>query len=134
MNHPVILFDGICKLCNRFVSIVIRIDKKKIFRFSPLQSTEAKLLINSINLPENLSHDPDTVILIIDDKAFFRSDAVLKIAKHLPYPWKELFWFRFLPLSFRNWIYNFVAKNRYQWFGKRTSCILPSENIIDRFI
>lgn len=134
MNHPVILFDGICNLCNRFVSIIIHIDKKKKFSFSSLQSAEAKILIKSANLPEGLSYDPDTVILINDGEVFFKSDAILKIAEQLAFPWKALYWFRILPLSFRDWIYRFIAKNRYQWFGKRKSCMIPSEEIKDRFI
>jgi len=131
---PVILFDGVCNLCNGFVNFVIKIDKKAKIKFLPLQSPKAKSLLNKFPGNEILIYDLSTVILIENGNLYFKSDAVLRCASYLLFPWKAFKFFRFVPVRFRNVIYNFIAKNRYAWFGKKAHCMVPSPEIQKRFI
>lgn len=117
-NRHIILFDGVCNLCNRSIDFILRRDKKEQFRFVALQSDEGKKLVRQFNIPA----ETDSVLLIKNDLVFTESDAALEISKMLPFPWKWANVFRVLPLKFRNSIYHWIARNRYRWFGKRTSC------------
>jgi len=122
-NNPIILFDGICNLCNGSVNFILKRDKKKQFRFVSLQSDEGKELIKRYKIPQ----ETDSVILIRKNKIFVESDAALKISGLLPTPWKWLTIFKIIPTKWRNKIYNWVAKNRYKWFGKRDVCNFGDE-------
>jgi predicted DCC family thiol-disulfide oxidoreductase YuxK len=132
--HPVILFDGVCNLCNGFVQFVIKRDKQGIFKFSALNSKVAAELLSKLNdgrLPAEL---PDTVVLIMDGQIFLKSEAAIRILKKL----KGLKWlgtiYRFFPLKFRDWIYDFVASRRYRWFGRKDHCMIPSPETANRFL
>jgi len=132
-NHPVIFFDGVCNLCNASVNFIIRHDPAGNFRFAALQSAFAKEFFISNNLIKNGDILPDSLILVEDDKVYFRSEAALRIGRKLSGIWKIVVIFRIFPLGWRDRFYDFVAKHRYQCFGKRNSCMIPTPEISKRF-
>lgn len=117
-QRVILLFDGVCNLCSGAVNFILKNDKKKLFRFVPLQSDEGKLLISELKLSVNT----DSVIFIHGNQVFLYSDAIIEISKLLGVPWKWLSVFSSFPVKFRNRIYRWIAKNRYRWFGKRKTC------------
>lgn len=128
MNHSVVLFDGVCNLCNSSVQFIIRRDSKGRFRFASLQSEIGKKLLDKFHFSAETS---DTIILIENDKLYIKSTAALRIARKLDKLWFLLYAFIILPTSFRDLIYDFIARNRYKWFGKNESCMLPQSNGIE---
>lgn len=130
-NKSIILFDGVCNLCNASVNFVIRHDKKGQFLFASLQSDAAREILLHFNL-ENLN--TDTVVLVEDNKIYDKSSAALKIAKQLDGIFKVFSIFFIVPKFLRDWIYVIIAKNRYQCFGKRESCMIPSPELKNRFL
>ena len=126
----IVLFDGLCNLCNGAVQFIIRHDKKNRFVFASLQSEVAKKLLNEIQVPSSL----DTIVLIKGHKHFEKSDAVLEIAKNLSGLWPMVYGFKIIPRILRDVLYKWVAKNRYTWFGKRESCVSPSAEISTKFL
>ena len=128
-NMHIILYDGICHLCNYAVTFVIRRDKSGYFYFVSLQSQRGKDLVKKYGL-EKL----DSIILIENDKAYIQSDAVLEIVKHLDGRWAYLSIFRFIPKLLRDGIYTLVARYRYTIFGKAEECIVPTPEIESRFL
>ena len=129
--NNIIIFDGICNLCNASVQFIIKHDKDDMFRFLPLQSAKAKQMINDLN--KNIIN-ADTVVLIQDNKIFTKSEAALRISKYLGSPWKFFYFFKFIPKFIRDWIYEVIAQNRYQWFGKRSTCMVPTEDTKSKFL
>ncbi len=117
-EQPIILFDGICNLCNSAVNFLLKHDKKKQFRFISLQSDEGKFFIRKYKIPANI----DSVLLIKSSHVYFESDATVEIAALLNFPWNLMRIIKFIPRKVRDKIYRWVAKNRYNWFGKRESC------------
>jgi len=130
-NKSIIIFDGVCNLCNASVNFVIKNDKKEQFLFASFQSDAAKEILLHFNL-KNLNGG--TVILVEGQKVYEKSTAVLKIAKRLDGPFKAFYAFFIVPKIFRDWVYDFIAKNRYRWFGKRESCMMPSPELKNRFL
>ena len=129
--NNLIIFDGVCNLCNASVQFIINRDKKRVFKFLPLQSEKATKIFKQFNIDfENL----DTIILIKNKNVFIRSDAVLEIAYTFEYPWKIVYFFIFTPKFIRDWIYKIIASNRYNWFGKRENCMIPTEDMKSRFL
>ncbi|MEO6612091.1 MAG: thiol-disulfide oxidoreductase DCC family protein [Chitinophagaceae bacterium] len=130
-DHPVILFDGVCNFCNYWVNFAIKRDKKKRLRFTALQGdTAARLLPQySIN-PTALS----SVIFIDKDKAWTQSSAAIRICKHLDGGWKLFYGLIILPKLFRDFFYNIIARNRYKWFGKKETCMIPTPELKERFL
>jgi predicted DCC family thiol-disulfide oxidoreductase YuxK len=122
-----ILFDGYCNLCNGFVRWLIRRDKSARFRFLPLQSNEGIHLLKFSKTKTSTTDHPDTVILYHDGATWERSEAVLEIFKRLGGIWRLMIPFKYLPLSWRDKLYNFVARNRYRWFGRRDQCTIPGK-------
>jgi predicted DCC family thiol-disulfide oxidoreductase YuxK len=133
-NNPVIFFDGICNLCNTSVNFIIRHDKAGNFRFASLQSEFAKAFIENSASLKNGTIFPDSLILVEDGKVYFRSETALRIAGKMDGIWKGLVIFRIIPRKWRDFLYDFIAKNRYQWFGKRQSCMVPAPDISGRFL
>lgn len=117
-NKQIILFDGICNLCNSSVNFILKRDKKKQFRFVALQSEEGKELIAKYKIPQ----ETDSVILIKKNEIFIESDSAIEISQLLPFPWNWAVAFKIIPKNWRDKTYRWVAKNRYRWFGKRSSC------------
>lgn len=130
-EHPVILFDGVCNFCNGAINFVLKQDKKGIFRFAPLQSETGKRLLQQFNLSTN---DFDSFVLIDEGKAYKKSAASLRVMTKLPWYWKEVQLFRIIPTIFRDAIYDFFAKRRYKWFGKKDQCMIPTAEIRSRFL
>jgi len=128
---PLIIYDGVCHLCNRSVNFILKQDRKKIFCFTPFQSSFAGNLLkdNSIDL-----NAMETVILFIDGKFYTRSDAALKIALLLGGKWGLFYPLYIFPKFMRNGFYNIISRNRYKWFGKADSCIIPNQETQERFI
>ncbi|MGH2642467.1 MAG: thiol-disulfide oxidoreductase DCC family protein [Chitinophagaceae bacterium] len=130
-QHGIILFDGICNLCNRSVDFIIRKDKKDYFRFAPLQSEAGKLLLEKYHLS---FYENESVILIESGKVYRKSAAACGVMKHLSGIWKILSWSIILPGFLRNGIYDFIARHRYHWFGKRNTCRIASPEEAGKFL
>jgi len=129
-SHPIILFDGICNLCNTSVRFILAYNRKENLYFAPLQSAKAKEILKQLNWEKKAM---DSLIFIEDDKIYTKSEAAFKIAKHLVYPWKVVYHFRHLPKGLCDWLYDLIAQNRYAWFGKKQSCMMPRPEWTDRF-
>lgn len=130
-DHPIILFDGVCNLCNASVQYVIKHDSQHIFRFASLQSSFAQKILSKHNLPLN---DYNSFILYSDNKIYTRSKAALIIAKKLKGVVKMLYAFIIVPKFIRDGVYNIIAKNRYKWFGKKNECWLPTPELKNLFL
>lgn len=126
-----ILFDGVCNLCNSSVQFVIRHDPRAEFKFASLQSPRGQAELKRFGLDGSRLH---SVILIDGDRCYERSDAALKIAGHLTGPSRWLKYFLFVPRFIRNPIYNLIAKNRYRMFGHTEECMIPTPEIRQRFV
>tara|TARA_B100000965_G_C19600062_1_gene762075 strand:- start:4965 stop:5366 length:402 start_codon:yes stop_codon:yes gene_type:complete len=130
-NKKIIFYDGFCNLCNGFVKTIINLDKKNIFLFAPLNGNHAKNLLKDINLD---SKKLDSVILYENKKISFKSKAIIEILLSLK-GFFYLFWFaKIIPSFLSNIVYNFIAKNRYFWFGKQKNCIVPDKKITSKFL
>lgn len=130
-DHPVLLFDGVCNLCNGAVQWVLLRDKRDVFRFAALQSETGQDLLRR-HQQDTLQYN--TVIMVDGDRLYTHSDAVLEIARRLGFPWRLLFIFYYCPRSLRNAVYNWVARNRYRWFGKSQTCMLPRPEWQHKFV
>lgn len=130
-NKPVIVFDGLCNLCNSAVQFVIKHDKKKQFHFASLQGEYGRKVL--AGLPESFS-SLKTFILIENGKVYTRSTAALRVARKLAIPVNWLYGFMIIPAFIRNAVYNFISKNRYKWFGKKDACMLPTPELKNRFL
>lgn len=129
--QSVVLFDGVCNLCNSFVQFVIKYDKNERFKFASLQSDFAeKELANFFMDSQKMS----TVILLENGKLYSRSTAALRILNSLNGLWPLLYVFIIVPAFIRDVVYNLIAKNRYKWFGKKDSCMVPSPELQCRFL
>lgn len=121
-HYPMVLFDGVCNLCNGTVDFILKSDRKKQFRFAALQSEAGEAIIKKFSIPDEI----DSVVFIHKGKVFYESDAALEITRLLPAPWKWAVVFKIVPLSWRNAVYKWIARNRYRWFGKKESCRIPT--------
>ncbi len=130
-SNNILLYDGICNICNASVQFVLNHEKNGQISFVSLQSELGIKLLKTHGLPTDYT---DSLVFIEKNLAYTHSDAALHIAKHLKIPFSWLRIGMFLPKSFRNTIYNFIAKNRYKWFGKKESCMLPDPKIKHRFL
>ena len=131
MGPKIILFDGICNFCNYWVSFIIRHDRKKQFQFASLQSEFATQYI-----PDNKTNanNIQSVILLEGNTMQTKSTAALHIIKHLDFPWNLCSVGIILPKFIRDYLYDVIARRRYQWFGKSDTCSVPKEAVQDRFI
>ena len=130
-KHPVILFDGVCNLCSWTVQFIIKRDRSGLFRFASLQSeVGGRMLIQAGLDPTKL----DSIVLCWGKNHYFKSGAVLRILRHLSFPWPLFIVGMVLPAFFRDGIYDLVGRNRYHWFGKTDSCMIPSSGIQQRFL
>lgn len=127
-----ILFDGICNLCNSTVKFVIKHDQKEKFKFASLQSEFGINFLKERNL--SINHW-NSIILYEPNKAYYiKSTAALKIALQMGFPYNLLYIFIILPTCLRNIVYDYIAKNRYKWFGKKDQCMIPTPELKKRFI
>lgn len=126
-----ILFDGVCNLCTKSVQFIIRHDQKEIFKFVSVQSDLGREIYRAAGL------DPDDIqsfALITAGQTFTHSDAALQIVVQFGGLWQIFGVFKFVPKKLRDWLYLFVARRRYRWFGKRDHCMIPSEHSRKRFL
>ena len=119
----ILLFDGVCNLCNNSVQFILKRDKKRQFVFGSLQGEAGQALLKKFNLPKENFH---TFVLIEGDRVYTRSTAALRIAKHLGRGWQVVYGLVIIPRPLRDAVYGWISKNRYKWFGKSDTCRLPS--------
>ena len=131
VQNPVILFDGVCNLCNGSVLFILNRDPSGIFGFAPLQSETGKNLLSKFDLPNDKLN---SIILVENNEYYLRSTAALKILRRLGTLWKIVYVFMLVPRPVRDYIYDIVARNRYKWYGKRAECMIPSSDIESRFL
>lgn len=131
-HKKLILFDDVCNLCNASVRYVIKRDKMNVFMFAPLQSRIGGEIISTYNID---THKTDSILLYEHDKGIsYKSTAALKIASKLGFPTNILTVFLIVPAFIRNWFYDFIARNRYKWYGKKEACMLPTPEISAKFL
>lgn len=130
-QFPIIFFDGVCNLCNSSVNFVIDHDSKALFRFASLQSDFAKVQLQKFELDSN---HLGSIVLLLDGRVFTKSSAALHIAKRLDGIWSFLYFFRVVPKPIRNMVYDWIAANRYIWFGKSDACRMPAPELKQRFL
>ena len=129
-NEPsIILFDGVCNLCNGWVKLIIKLDKTKHFKFASLQGQFGQESIKKYSL-EHI----DSIILLEQGRVYTEAIAALRILKKLKGPIRVFDFLTILPKSFQSFTYKWVAKNRYRIFGKRESCMIPSDDLKERFL
>ncbi len=130
-ENPIILFDGVCNFCNGAINFIIKRDKKRIFRYAALQSEAGQQLLKQYNLsPTEL----DSFVLIYNGKSFKKTSAALNVASILGGVWKLTGVFRIFPAGVRDLAYNLIANNRYRWFGKKESCMIPTPEVRSLFL
>lgn len=131
-DKQLILFDGVCNLCNSSVQYVINHDKQNRFLFAPLQSDIGEAIIDKFNIDRSKT---DSILLYSEDQGLaIKSTAALKITKHLGFPRNLLSVFIIIPPFIRNWVYDYIAKNRYKWYGKREECMIPTPELKSKFL
>ena len=130
-NNPVVLFDGVCNLCNSSVQFLIRKDRQARLRFASLQSEFGQAVLQKFNLPQN---NFNSFVLLEGEKIYLRSSAALRITRYLGGFWRvfQIFWI--VPPFIRNALYDLIARNRYKWFGKKTECMMPRPELKERFL
>jgi predicted DCC family thiol-disulfide oxidoreductase YuxK len=130
-HRKIILFDGVCNLCNGSVIFILDREKQPMFKFASIQSEAGKELLRYCGLPSDFSQ---AVILIDNERIYFGSAAALKIGQYLKFPWSILSYIGLVvPRFMRDWVYNQIAQHRYQWFGKKDVCMIPTEELRTRF-
>ena len=131
-GDKIILFDGVCNLCNSSINFVIKHDKNQVFKFASLQSNIGQRLLKERSID---TATVDSIVFIDIGSAYYiKSTAALEIAKHLDGGYSLFSKLLFLPVGFRDSVYDFVAKNRYKWYGKKDSCMIPTAELKSRFL
>ena len=130
-EHKIILFDGVCNLCNSTVVRVIKKDKSDLFRFTTLQGAVGQMIVTEHGID---TAKTDSIILIDNKKAFTKSTAALRIARDLSGAYPLLYGFIIIPKPIRDWVYDYIAKNRYKWYGKKDSCMIPTPELKKKFL
>ncbi|AFL84473.1 hypothetical protein Belba_1886 [Belliella baltica DSM 15883] len=130
-DYNLVLFDGVCNLCNQAVDFIIRKDKRDKFKVGALQDSEVKEILKDYTIDENYL---DSLVLIQGDQVFYKSSAALRIAKDLGGVWQIFYIGILLPEAFRDNIYDWIGRNRYKWFGKKETCRLPTSDEKKKFI
>ena len=130
-DKKIVLFDGVCNYCNDKINFIIKNDKQDVFRFVALQSETGQKIIKYLGIDSSI----DSIILYEPGYAYFiKSEAVFRIIKHLSSAVKLVLFFNFIPTSIKNIFYDIIAKNRYNWYGKKESCMMPTEEVKRKFI
>ena len=127
----VVLFDGVCNLCNGTIRFIIERDPQARFQFATLQSPAAAALIGAHIDRASL---PDSVVLVDAGRVHVRSTAALRIARQLRFPWPLAWIFIVVPRPIRDWVYDVIARHRYRWFGRRDECMVPTPELRNRFL
>lgn len=131
-NKQLILFDGVCNLCEASVQYVIKHDKNDVFRYTALQSEVAQQIIEKYEIDRTKL---DSILLYAPEKGIsYKSTAALKIASKLGFPRNFMVVFMIVPAFIRNWVYDYIARNRYQWYGKKDECMIPTPELKSKFL
>ena len=130
-THSIILFDGVCNLCNGAVNFVIKRDPGNVFKFAPLQEKQGALLLktHAIDIQKL-----DSIVLIENGNVYTKSSAALRIARKMSNLWPLFFVLLIIPSFIRDGVYDFIAKNRYKWFGKKEQCMIPTPGLREKFL
>jgi len=131
VNDCVILFDGVCKLCNTWSQFIIKVDTQQRFKLCSVQSPEGQSILRHFEMPTDHF---DTMLYVEGNQCFDKSDAFLNVITKLRMPWCLLYLFKIIPRGLRNWFYDRIALNRYNLFGKYDSCMLPTKENENRFL
>ncbi len=127
IHHPIILFDGVCNLCNSSVQKVIKYDPERKFRFASLQGKLGQQVLEQFHLPVG---EFNSFLLLQDGQLFSKSTAALKVMKQMNGGWKWLYYpLTIIPPFISNFFYDIIARNRYKWFGKQEACWLPTAEL-----
>lgn len=129
-TRPILIFDGVCNICSLGVRIVLRHDRAGAFDFAFAQGPVGAALKRRHGMPDNL----ETVTVVDGARVYVKSDAALYVARRLPFPWPLLGLLRLLPRAWRDRLYDLVARNRYDWFGRRDACFQPPPAAAQRFL
>jgi predicted DCC family thiol-disulfide oxidoreductase YuxK len=130
-NKDIVLFDGVCNLCNAAILFIIKRDKNDRFRFAPLESEVGKELLAKYQIdPSKIN----SIVLVSGDSAFAKAGAALRISKHLTGLWPLLYSLIIIPSLISDTVYDFIARNRYKWFGKKESCMIPTPELKSKFL
>jgi predicted DCC family thiol-disulfide oxidoreductase YuxK len=130
-DHDIILFDGICNLCNGAINFIIARDPENRYRFAALESHIAQELLAKYRIDPNKI---DSIVLVRDGEAFAKAGAALRIAKGMSGAWPLLYGLIIIPRFIADAVYDFIAKNRYKWFGKKESCMIPTAELKSKFL
>jgi len=131
-HKQLVLFDGVCNLCDASVQYIIKHDKDNAFLFTALQSEVGQQIIKEFNIDTNKI---DSIILYSNEHGIsYKSTAALKIASKLGFPRNLLSVFLIIPTIIRNWVYDYIAKNRYKWYGKKEECMIPTPDLKSKFL
>ena len=131
ITKKIIFYDGHCNLCNGFVNAIIKLDKKSIFLFAPLNGNHAKNLLKKNKIKNTTI---DSVVLFNNNSISYKSKAVIEILISLGGIYRVLVMTKIIPRAILDWLYDIVAKNRYSWFGKHDRCMVPDKKIISKFL
>ena len=129
--HALVLFDGVCNMCNSSVNFIIDRDPNAYFKFAALQDEAVKPLLARYNLSLDYA---DSVVLIEDGVCYRESTAALRVARRLKGGWPLFYGFMIIPRPLRDIVYGWIARNRYRWFGKRDTCRIPTPELRARFL
>lgn len=130
-GHPVIVFDGVCVLCNGWVRFLLRHDRAARYRFAAMQSAPGSALLSAHGLD---AADPSSFLLLEGAHAFTQADAILRVLAGLGGAWRAAHLVRVLPRRVRDAAYRLLARNRYRWFGRHAQCMVPTEEQSGRFL
>lgn len=132
MQNPILLFDGVCNLCENSVLWIIKKEKRPIIQFASLQSTIAQDILEKLNVEDKF--ELTSLVFIENEKVYRASSGALKAAKYLKFPYclVQIFWI--IPKVIRDKVYYWVGRNRYKWFGKKSQCMIPTPALRSRFL
>jgi predicted DCC family thiol-disulfide oxidoreductase YuxK len=131
MNDKIILFDGVCKLCNAWSNFIIKHDHQHVFKLCSVQSEEGQKVLKHFGLSSDVF---ETMLYVEGDTFYKQSDAFFGVVSKLGFPWKSVRIFRVIPNPLRNWLYDRIALNRYRLFGKYDACLLPTADHEARYL
>lgn len=131
INNALIFFDGNCNLCNYSVNFILKRESASYFKFSSLNSNFSKEFFKDKNFD---FQQLNAIILYENGQFYTKSEAVLRIIKKLKFPYRLLYYFKYIPTTFRDFLYDIIAQKRYQWFGKKKVCYIPTVENLSRFL
>jgi predicted DCC family thiol-disulfide oxidoreductase YuxK len=130
-RERIVFFDGVCNLCDSSVQFLLKKDRRSALKYASLQSGFAERVLQDFKVPEGYL---DSIVFLDRGDLYYSSQAVLRICRYLPFPWKAAWSLRFIPGPIRDRVYRWIARNRYKWFGKKESCMIPSRDVSHLFL